>query len=316
MVFRLLELCEHSDTIRGNEGGLVVDMLITGVYGQLGRAIEEMARARGLDVVGHDVDTLDITSSDAVIKCICKAAPKVVVNCAAVTKVDACESEEAKATAVNGTAVGHLAAGCNRAGALLVQVSTDYVFPGDGDRPYQEDDPTAPLNAYGRSKLAGEKLARTARHHLIVRTAWLFGRGGPNFIESVRRQVDKGRERLAVVADQHGCPTFCDDLAAMILDLIEVDARGIVHAVSSGSTTWHGLAYEVIRLLDKDIEVIPITTENYPLPARRPRYSVLSTCRIQQLLGEPPPAWNDALARYLGARETVDTGRVDAGSDG
>jgi dTDP-4-dehydrorhamnose reductase len=279
----------------------MVDLLITGVYGQLGRALEKQAQRRGLSVAGHDLDTLDIRDRGAVAELVGRLRPRALANCAAFTAVDACEADEATATAVNGTAVGHLAAACNAAGALLLHLSTDYVFAGDGKRPYTETDPVAPASAYGRSKLEGERLARTAERHLIVRTAWLYGHGGANFVEAIRRQIDGGASSLRVVADQVGSPTFCDDLSAALLDLVEADARGVVHAVSSGSTSWHGFAVEIARQLGATVAVQAVTTAEYPRPARRPRYSVLDTSRLAALIGRHLPPWQEAVTRYLRA---------------
>jgi dTDP-4-dehydrorhamnose reductase len=287
----------------------VKDLLVTGAKGQLGSAILTCARDRGLSVVGKDIvgddsDRLDITSRQAVIACIDAVQPVAVVSCAAFTGVDRCEDEEELATAVNGTAVGHLAAACNRVGAVLVQISTDYVFQGNASRPYREYDPVDPINAYGRSKLFGEELARTADEHLILRTAWLCGRGGHNFVEAIRKQIESGKQELSVVADQTGCPTFCDDLAEIILDLLDRDARGLLHTVSSGVTSWHGFACEIAKQLAADVEILPVTTAEFPRRAPRPSYSVLDTSRLATL-GVPVPNWQQGLQRYLEA--TCDT---------
>ena len=278
----------------------MIDLLITGVHGQLGRALEKLARQRGLSVAGHDLDTLDICDRSAVAELVGTLGPRTLINCAAFTAVDACEADEATATAVNGTAVGHLAAACNAAGAHLVQLSTDYVFAGDGARPYTEADPVSPASAYGRGKLEGERLARTADRHLIVRTAWLYGHGGANFVEAIRRQIDGGASSLRVVADQVGSPTFCGDLAEALLDLVDAGAEGIVHAVNSGSTSWHGFALEIARRLGVEVEVHAVTTADYPRPARRPAYSILDTSRLAGMIGRHLPPWQEALARYLG----------------
>jgi dTDP-4-dehydrorhamnose reductase len=277
----------------------VTDLLVTGAYGQLGRALMTAAGERGLVVVGHDIDTLDITSRQAVVACVDEVQPVAVVSCAAFTAVDLCEDEEELATAVNGTAVGHLAAACNRVAAILVQISTDYVFKGDGDRPYREDDPVDPVNAYGRSKLRGEELARTAKEHLILRTAWLCGRGGKNFVEAIRKQIESGKQELSVVADQTGCPTFCDDLADMILELLARRARGLVHTVNSGETSWHGFACEICRQLAANVRIRPVSTTEFPRPAQRPVYSVLETSRLSSILEAPVPTWQQGLQRYL-----------------
>lgn len=273
--------------------------LITGAYGQLGRALAAGCASRGLSCEGRDLDTLDICDADAVDEWILGARPQVVVNCAAHTAVDDCEGQPELAMRVNGTAVGHLAAACNQAGARLVQVSTDYVFSGRGGHPYREDDPPAPGGAYGRSKLRGEELAARAERHLIVRTAWLYGHGGRHFVGAIRRQIDDGARTLRVVADQHGSPTFCDDLAQAIVDLVEGGAAGVVHAVNAGGTSWHGFAEEIVRLVGAEVEVVPVATSEYPRPAPRPAYSVLDTSRLERLLQRPMPPWQDGLRRYL-----------------
>ncbi len=274
-------------------------ILITGAHGQLGRSLTTACTARGVACEGRDIDTLDICDAAAVRRWIVDAHPSVVVNTAAFTAVDACEDDEEQATAVNGTAVGHLAAACNEAGALLIQISTDYVFPGNADRPYEEDAAVAPGNAYGRSKLRGEELARTADRHLVVRTAWLYGRGGRNFVEAIRGQIDAGAPSLEVVADQRGCPTFCDDLSDAVLDLAAAGSTGTLHAVNAGTTTWHGFAVEIARLLGSAVAVVPVATIDVPRPAPRPPYSVLDTTRLEAALGRPMPPWQDGLRRYL-----------------
>jgi dTDP-4-dehydrorhamnose reductase len=274
-------------------------VLITGVYGQLGAAVARMAQNDGMRVIGHDVDTLDITDSDRVMDEVRTARPALLINCAAFTAVDDCESDETTATEVNGTAVGHLADACNAVGADLLHVSTDYVFRGDGARPYRESDPVQPATAYGRSKLVGERMAERAHHHLIVRTAWLYGHGGNNFVEAIRRQIDGGASELRVVADQVGCPTFCEDLARSLLDLAAARATGLAHAANTGSTTWHGFATEIARLLGATINIQAVATDEFPRPAPRPAYSVLDTSRLARLIGRQLPSWQDALKRYL-----------------
>jgi dTDP-4-dehydrorhamnose reductase len=274
-------------------------VLITGVYGQLGRALAAACGDRGLNYEGRDIDTLDIRNPHAVDNWITAAQPSTVVNCAAFTAVDDCETNEGQALTVNGTAVGYLASACDRVGARLVQISTDYVFPGDGDRPYTEEDAVGPVSAYGRTKLRGEEHARSFESNLVVRTAWLYGRDGSNFVETMRAQIDRGAGGLKVVDDQRGCPTFCDDLADAILDLIDAGATGLVHAVNAGDTTWHGFAVEIARRLGAEIDIRPVTTEEFPRPAPRPAFSVLDTSRLESILERPMPPWQDALARYL-----------------
>jgi dTDP-4-dehydrorhamnose reductase len=274
-------------------------ILITGSHGQLGRAVAEACAARNIDFDGRDIDTLDIGDAKAVTRWIENSEASTVINCAAYTAVDDCETDDELAMKINGTAVGFLAAACNAVGACLVQISTDYVFAGDGERPYREDDPVSPISVYGRTKLRGEELAKTARQHLVVRTAWLYGRGGRNFVEAIRGQIDSGVDTLRVVADQRGSPTFCHDLAGVILDLIRANAEGVVHGVNSGETTWHGFAVAIAALLKAEVEVLRVTSDEVQRPAPRPAYSVLDTTRLSDILGRHMPTWEDALERYL-----------------
>ena len=275
-------------------------LLVTGSRGQLGRALERLAPGLGHEFVGVDLPELDITVADAVRRAVDAASPDAIVNCAAYTAVDAAESDEAKASAVNGGAVSTLADIADRRGIVLLQISTDYVFDGTAQTPIREDQETNPQSAYGRTKLAGEVAAARARRHLIVRTAWLYGEGS-NFVGAVRRQLDGGNRVLRVVADQAGCPTYAEDLASALLRLLGAGAEGVVHAVNSGSTTWHGFAREIVRLLGSDAEVVPISTAEMPRPAKRPAYSVLDTSRLATLIGAPLPPWQDGLDRHLRA---------------
>lgn len=274
-------------------------LLITGSKGQLGRALVDLASSRGIEVTAHDIDTLDIRDPGAMKTVETEIGPQCVINCAAFTAVDACEEHEEEALRTNAGAVANLSTACNAIGARLLHVSTDYVFSGTADRPYREDDALGPKTAYGRTKLAGEHEAARTEDHVIVRTAWLYGHGGKNFVEAIRGQLEAGNRHLRVVADQFGCPTFCDDLAVALLGLATCSAQGVVHAVNDGATSWHGFAEEIVRLLGYSAEVEPVSTEEFPRPAPRPQYSVLDTSRLHRLLGESLPTWQDALARYL-----------------
>jgi len=275
-------------------------LLVTGSRGQLGRALEHLAQGFGHEFVGVDLPELDITDADAVRRAVEAASPDAIVNCAAYTAVDAAESDEARASAVNGGAVSTLADIADRRGIVLLQISTDYVFDGTAQTPIREDQETNLQSAYGRTKLAGEVAAKRAPRHLIVRTAWLYGEGS-NFVGAVRRQLDGGNRVLRVVADQAGCPTYAEDLASALLRLLGAGAEGVVHAVNSGSTTWYGFAREIVRLLGSDAEVVPISTAEMPRPAKRPAYSVLDTSRLATLIGAPLPPWQDGLERHLRA---------------
>jgi dTDP-4-dehydrorhamnose reductase len=274
-------------------------LLVTGCRGQLGQALAEQARALGHEYHGFDLPELDITCAESVRGAATRVRPDAIVNCAAFTAVDLAESQADQAFWVNGVAVAHLAGAANSVGASLVQVSTDYVFDGSGSRPWREDDPVRPMSSYGRSKLAGELAATLAERHLIARTAWLFGVGGNNFVEAIRRQLENGNRALRVVADQHGCPTFACDLALVLLRLLERGARGVFHAVNDGATTWHGFAEEIVRQLGVQATVAPQTTAEAGRPAARPAFGVLDTSRLRSVLGNALPSWPDALRRYL-----------------
>lgn len=274
-------------------------VLVTGARGQLGRALVDLGRAHGFQLWAFDLPELDLTDAGALQEVVRKLAPEVIFNAAAYTAVDRAEEEPEAAFAVNSRAVGTLAELADEMGALLVHISTDYVFDGGLQRPYREDDPPNPLSVYGRSKLEGEGAAARASQHLVVRTSWLFGRGW-NFVEAIRKQLVGGARELRVVADQTGRPTYAEDLAAALIRLVGAGARGLFHVANTGATTWAGFAREIVAQLGFSVPVVEITTEDAARPAPRPRYSVLDTGRFDTLCGPLPP-WQDALARYLRA---------------
>lgn len=275
--------------------------LITGAGGMLGMDLRQELDSRGEPVVAFTRNDLDVTDSRLVSAAVSQHAPDVILNCAAYTKVDLAESEEAVANAINGSAVELLAAAANQAGALLVQVSTDFVFDGQGHAPYEVTSPTAPLSAYGRSKLLGEHAAAQAHEHLIVRTSWLFGTHGPNFVEAIRGQIRKGTRPLRVVSDQRGRPTYTPHLARAILRLVHGSARGIVHYADAGECSWFDFARAIAEESGAAVEVLPVTSAEFPRPARRPPYSVLSTERYERLTGVAPDLWREGLREYLSA---------------
>jgi len=245
----------------------------------LGRDLVDVLRSAGANVVGLGHADLDITSAPSVAATLDDVDPDVVVNCAAYTAVDAAETDEGAALLLNGIGPAVLASRiAERPGVRLVQISTDYVFPGDAIAPYDEDASTGPRSAYGRSKLAGELAVREALpdRGLVVRTAWLYGEHGPNFVSTMLR-LEREKDTLDVVDDQRGQPTWTRDLAAFVHRLVEADApAGAYHGTSSGETTWFGLAQEVFSLAGADpSRVRPTTTDKFPRPAPRPAYSVL-----------------------------------------
>ncbi|HEX9041711.1 MAG TPA: dTDP-4-dehydrorhamnose reductase [Trebonia sp.] len=284
--------------------------LVTGAAGMLGRDLTDLLRLRGEEFTALARADLDIADAAAVRAAVSSVKPDVVVNCAAWTAVDAAEEHEAQALAVNGHGPANLAAACAAAGALLVHPSTDYVFDGHAATPYAEDAPTSPAGAYGRGKLAGEQAVRAAlpEASYIVRTAWLYGAHGKNFVKTMLRLAANGTAP-GVVADQHGQPTWTADVAARVLALVGKSAPpGIYHATSSGQTTWFGFAEEIFRLYHSSVaeqgdaerarvSPRPISTAEYPTPAQRPAYSVLGHGAWRAAGIEPIGDWRDALHR-------------------
>ncbi len=281
--------------------------LITGAGGMVGRDLCDALTARGEEVVALTRHDLDITDSRRVNDVVGTHAPSVIVNCAAYTKVDQAESEESVANAINGSAVELLAAAANATKALLVQISSDFVFDGASRIPYDVTDATAPLSSYGRSKLLGEVAATHAKKHLVVRTSWLFGVHGPNFVEAIRNQIRKGTDPLRVVSDQRGRPTYTPHLAAAIIRLAhaasESDvARGIVHYADADECSWFDFARAIAEESGVDVTIKAVTTDEFPRPAKRPAYSVLSTERYERLTGVAPASWREGLREYLTVR--------------
>jgi dTDP-4-dehydrorhamnose reductase len=293
----------------------VTRWLVTGAAGMLGRDLTDLLQARGEEFTPLARVDLDITDPAAVGKAVSVIKPDVVVNCAAWTAVDAAEEHEEAAFAINAGGAVNLAAACASVGALLVHPSTDYVFDGDASVPYAEDAPTAPSGAYGRTKLAGEQAVRAALPDAsyVVRTAWLYGAHGKNFVKTMLRLARNGTSP-GVVADQHGQPTWTADVAAQIYALIEKSApAGTYHATSSGQTTWFGFAEEVFTLFQgqgenqdegperQRLTPRPITTADYPTPAKRPAYSVLGHDAWHAAGISPISDWKDALKRAFPA---------------
>ncbi len=295
--------------------------LVTGADGMLGTDLVAALTSRGQPVTAMNRAGLDVTDTAAVTDAIAGARPDVVVNCAAWTAVDAAEASEEQALAVNAGGAARLAAGCAAAGARMVQVSTDYVFAGQAGRPYAEDDVPAPRTAYGRTKLAGERavLGQLPASGYVVRTAWLYGAHGPNFVRTMIKLEDQ-RPSVDVVDDQHGQPTWTADVATQIIALIQNAARpGIYHATSSGQTTWCGLAREIFSLLGADPDrVRPIPSSELSRPAPRPAYSVLGHGAWATLAVPPIGDWRTALHRafpdVLAAQRAAASAGSPAGS--
>lgn len=265
-------------------------LMITGANGQLGRELVELCAARGDEVIGLDVDSLDITNRDAVHAAVAEVAPDIVVNCAAYTAVDACEANEDLALDVNAHAVRWIAEAVDAVGAHLVHISTDYVFDGTLDRPYVESDRPNPRSAYGRTKLAGEREALAlGSAGTVVRTSWVCGFHGNNMVKTVLRLVGED-SALSFVDDQVGHPTFTSDLAPALLLLAQDRRAGLFHVTNQGAVSWYGFVGAVLDVLGRDAtEVRPITTADLdpPRPAPRPANSVLEN-RAWRDAGYPP----------------------------
>ena len=274
-------------------------VVVTGGDGMLAHAFARAAAEQGHEAVLVSRRALDVTDAAAVDAVIAGARPDAVLHCAAYTSVDEAEVNEEQAFAVNANGAANVARASARAGAWLVYPSTDYVFGGTKKEPYRTDDATGPLNAYGRSKLAGEQaVSGCAERHLIVRTSWLYGMGGRNFVSTILRRARAGKP-LRVVNDQHGSPTWTRDLGTVVFRLLEAGApAGIYHACNTGATTWYGLACSALQLAGVNGTVTPVTTAEFPRPATRPSYSVLDCSGTAALVGPLRP-WRDALTAAI-----------------
>jgi dTDP-4-dehydrorhamnose reductase len=278
-----------------------VKALIVGSKGQLGRGLAATAPV-GVKIIGHDIDTLDITDAASVDAVVAAEQPDVILNAAAYTAVDKAESDEAAAYAVNATAVGLLADAAAKHNARLVQVSTDFVFDGQVGTPYAPDAATNPLGAYGRTKLAGEQLA--GAEALIVRTAWVYAPTGGNFVRTMLRLMGE-RPEVRVVADQIGTPTYAPGLAAALWTMADRQVTGTHHYTDAGAASWYDFAVAIQEealaagLLSIAVPVIPIATSDFPTPAKRPSYSVLDKISTFAALGGPTPHWRANLRTMI-----------------
>ena len=274
--------------------------LVFGGTGMLGRAVASLWRYRQHAVLALSRQQADITNRQQLEECVHRFGPELIINCAAFTQVDRCESEQDLAFAVNGAAVANVVAVADKAGADLIHVSTDYVFDGEAEVPYVEDAPTGPRTVYGASKLAGEAEALKYPRALVVRASWLFGPGGPNFVATMRRLLSGATEPLRVVDDQVGCPTYTPYLAGALWDLAAQSTRGVIHYCNREAVSWHGFASEIAGNVAPQTRIDPVPTSEFPRPAPRPAYSVLDTRRFESTVGRRVEPWISGLAAYLG----------------
>ncbi len=286
-------------------------ILITGANGQLGNELTTIlktqtseigqidAQYKNCDVVATDTETLDITNAENVNAFFEKIRPDIVINCAAMTNVDGCETNLELAMKVNAIGPLNLAIACNNIGAKLVHISTDYVFAGNGTAPYREWDICAPESVYGKSKLLGEQYVREqTKKYFIVRTAWLYGYVGKNFVKTILN-LAKEKEQIKVVSDQIGNPTNANDLAHHILKLASTENYGVYHCTGFGEASWHEFASLIVKYAGFKCDVLPCTTDEFPREAKRPQYSSLDNLMLRCTVGNDIRPWQDALLMYI-----------------
>ncbi len=276
-------------------------VLVTGVKGQLGHDVMNELEKRGYEGVGVDVEEMDITDAEAVDKVIHEAHVDAVVHCAAWTAVDAAEDNVEMCRKVNAYGTENIAKVCGELDIPMIYLSTDYVFDGMGERPWEPDDPvTEPLNVYGQTKYEGElAVEKYAKKHYIVRIAWVFGVNGKNFIKTMLK-LAKTHDRLTVVDDQIGTPTYTYDLAILLVDMLETDKYGKYHVTNEGGyISWYDFAKEIFRQAGVNVEVVPVTAEEYKAKAKRPYNSRMSKEKLTANGFKRLPTWQDALKRYL-----------------
>ena len=274
-------------------------VLVTGVKGQLGYDVMAELAKRNIEAIGVDIDEMDITDKISVEKVIGEAAPDVVVHCAAYTAVDAAEDNEALCRRVNAGGTRNIAEVCKKLDCKMVYISTDYVFDGQGTRPWEPDDERHPLNVYGQTKYEGElAVQENLSKYFIVRIAWVFGKNGKNFVKTMLKLAET-HDKLTVVNDQFGSPTYTYDLARLLVDMIQTDKYGIYHATNEGICTWYEFACEIFRQAGVKIEVTPVPASEYPTKAKRPENSRLDKSKLTENGFERLPSWQDALRRYV-----------------
>lgn len=274
-------------------------VLVTGVRGQLGHDVMNELAKRGYEGIGVDVQEMDITDRDCVERVMREARPDKVVHCAAWTAVDDAEDKEELCRKVNAYGTENIARMCRELHAPMIYLSTDYVFDGEGTRPWEPDDERHPLNVYGQTKYEGElAVEKYLDEYFIVRIAWVFGVNGKNFIKTMLR-LSETHDTLTVVNDQIGSPTYTYDLARLLVDMLETEKYGRYHATNQGLCSWYEFAKEIFRQAGREVKVLPVSSEEYPAKARRPHNSRMNQDKLREMGFEPLPAWQDALGRYL-----------------
>ena len=280
-------------------------ILVTGVKGQLGYDVVNELKRRGIESVGVDIDEMDITDAASVDRVIRETAPDAVIHCAAYTAVDAAEDNEELCRKVNAAGPRNIARVCKELDIKMVQISTDYVFDGQGERPWEPDDSCRPKSVYGQTKYEGElAVTELMEKFFIVRIAWVFGINGKNFVK-IMLNLAKNHDTLRVVNDQFGSPTYTYDLARLLVDMVQTEKYGIYHATNEGICSWYEFACAIFEEAGVKVNVVPVTTEEYGAKANRPSNSRMSKEKLTENGFERLPEWRDALKRYISELEKV-----------
>lgn len=276
-------------------------VFVTGVKGQLGYDVVKELEKRGMEAIGVDIEEMDITDAESVNRVIKETAPDAVIHCAAYTAVDAAEENEAVCRKVNAEGPRNIARVCKELDIKMIYISTDYVFDGQGERPWEPEDARDPKSVYGRTKYEGElAVEELLEKYFIVRIAWVFGINGKNFVKTMIN-LAKTHDSLRVVNDQFGSPTYTYDLAKLLVDMVQTDQYGIYHATNEGFCSWYDFACAIFREAGIQMEVQPVSSEEYGAKANRPANSRMSKEKLTANGFEKLPAWQDALKRYIKA---------------
>lgn len=274
-------------------------VFVTGVKGQLGHDVMDELAKRKIDAIGVDIEKMNIIDEEQVRQVITDAKPDAVIHCAAYTAVDAAEDQEELCRSVNAKGTENIAKVCKALDIKMMYISTDYVFNGQGTRPWEPDDKREPLNVYGQTKYEGElAVEEHVRKFFTVRIAWVFGVNGKNFIKTMLN-LGKTHDHLTVVDDQTGSPTYTYDLARLLVDMIQTEKYGRYHATNEGLCTWYEFACEIFRQAGMDVDVAPVSSDEYPSKAKRPENSRMDKSKLVENGFQPLPSWKDALERYL-----------------
>ncbi len=294
--------------VRMRPGSAEVDMkiLVTGVKGQLGHDVVKELEGRGIEAIGVDIEEMDITDAASVEKVIKETAPDAVIHCAAYTAVDAAEENEELCRKVNADGPRYIANVCKELDIRMLQVSTDYVFSGEGERFWEPEDEGDPRSVYGRTKYEGElEVREILEKYFIVRIAWVFGVNGKNFVKTMLN-LAKTHDTIRVVNDQFGSPTYTFDLARLLADMILTEKYGVYHATNEGTCSWYEFACSIFREAGVSVNVVPVTTEEYGAKAKRPANSRMNNDKLTENGFRKLPAWQDALARYVAVLKEQD----------